>query len=41
VELNHVGTQDQLADLLTKMLGRVRFIELRQRLGMVKISKPV
>jgi hypothetical protein len=41
VELNHVGTQDQLADLLTKALGRVRFIELRQRLGMVKISKPV
>jgi hypothetical protein len=41
VEISHVGTQDQLADLLTKALGRVRFIELRQKLGVMKISKPV
>uniref|UniRef100_A0ACD5W6V2 Uncharacterized protein n=1 Tax=Avena sativa TaxID=4498 RepID=A0ACD5W6V2_AVESA len=40
VEIIHVGTQEQLADLLTKALGRVRFIELRQKLGVVKISKP-
>uniref|UniRef100_A0ACD5YFN0 Uncharacterized protein n=1 Tax=Avena sativa TaxID=4498 RepID=A0ACD5YFN0_AVESA len=40
VEIIHVGTQEQLADLLTKALGRVRFIELRQKLGVLKISKP-
>ncbi|KAK1662075.1 hypothetical protein QYE76_050234 [Lolium multiflorum] len=39
VELVYVGTQDQLADILTKALGRVRFIELRQKLGVVMISK--
>jgi hypothetical protein len=39
VELVYVGTQDQLADILTKALGRVRFIELRQNLGVVMISK--
>jgi hypothetical protein len=30
VEIDHVGTTDQLADILTKALGRVRFTELRQ-----------
>jgi hypothetical protein len=39
VELVYVGTQDQLADILTKALGRVRFIELRQKLGVVVINK--
>ena len=37
VEIDHVGTQDQLADALTKALGRVRFIEMRQRLGMIGV----
>jgi hypothetical protein len=39
VDLLYVTTQDQLADALTKALGRVRFIELRQKLGVEEISK--
>ena len=37
VEIDHVGTQDQLVDALTKALGRVHFIEMRQRLGMIGV----
>ena len=32
------GTIEQLADLLTKPLGRVRFLELRDKIGIVKIK---
>ena len=39
VEIDHVGTQDQLADALTKALGRVRFIEMRQRLGVIGLEQ--
>jgi hypothetical protein len=35
VKVDHVGTADQLADILTKALGRVRFVELRQQLGVI------
>jgi len=30
VNIDHVGTTEQLADILTKALGRVRFVQLRQ-----------
>jgi hypothetical protein len=33
IKLNYVGTENQLADLLTKALGRVRFQELRGKIG--------
>jgi Reverse transcriptase (RNA-dependent DNA polymerase)/Integrase core domain len=33
-EVEHVSTSDQLADILTKSLGRVRFCELRERIGL-------
>jgi hypothetical protein len=33
VDVSHLGTDDQLADILTKPLGRVKFVELRSRLG--------
>jgi hypothetical protein len=33
--VEHVSTSDQLADILTKPLARVRFQELRTRIGMV------
>ena len=37
VKASSVNTQDQLADFLTKSLGRVKFQELRSRMGMIKI----
>ena len=33
VEVEHIGTADQLADIFTKALGRARFLELRKALG--------
>ncbi|KAM3410301.1 hypothetical protein ACQJBY_002482 [Aegilops geniculata] len=37
VDVDHVGTDGQLADVLTKALGRIKFVELRQKLGVVKV----
>lgn len=33
VEVEHIGIDKQLADILTKPLGQVKFIEMRQKLG--------
>ncbi|XP_040258155.1 secreted RxLR effector protein 161-like [Aegilops tauschii subsp. strangulata] len=38
VEVDHVRTNYQLADVLTKALGRVRFVEMRQKLGVREIG---
>ena len=38
IELEFVPTEHQLADMLTKPLGRVRFAELRSSIGMVEVS---
>ena len=38
VELEFVRTDHQLADMLTKPLGRVRLAELRTSIGMVEVS---
>jgi hypothetical protein len=38
--LEFVGTQDQLAEMFTKALGRVRFQELREKIRVVKIMLP-
>jgi hypothetical protein len=35
VDVNQVGTDDQLADILTKPLGRIWFVEMRLRLGVI------
>jgi hypothetical protein len=38
VDVFHVRTNEQLADILTKSLGRAKFVELRQMLGVIKVS---
>ena len=37
-EVEHVGTDKQLADIMTKPLGRVKFVEMRQELGVSQVS---
>jgi hypothetical protein len=34
----YINTRDQLADLLIKPLGRIKFLELCSRIGMVQLS---
>lgn len=38
IKASYINTTDQLADLLTKPLGRVKFLELCSRIGMVQLS---
>jgi hypothetical protein len=37
IKASYINTKDQLADLLTKPLGRIRFLELCSKTGMVQI----
>ena len=39
VEVDHIGTVNQLTDIFTKALGRVRFLELREALGVIKLQQ--
>jgi hypothetical protein len=39
IEVDHVGTDGQLADILTKPLGRVKFVEMRQKLGVIDVQQ--
>jgi hypothetical protein len=38
VDIEHVCTEEQIADILTKPLTCERFCELRKKLGVVRIS---
>jgi hypothetical protein len=38
VELEHIGTNEELADTLTKALGTKRFYELLEKIGVVRVS---
>jgi hypothetical protein len=37
--IEHVSTKGQLADILTKALGRNKFVEFRQKIGVLKIEQ--
>jgi hypothetical protein len=39
VSATYINTVDQLADILTKALGRVKFQEQRARIGMIQIGR--
>jgi hypothetical protein len=39
MDIEHVCTEEKIADILTKPLARERFCELREKLGVVKIGK--
>ena len=41
MELNFISSDNQLADLFTKALGRLKFEELCQRLGIRKVEKDI
>ena len=38
VEVDHVCTEDQLADILTKSLGKQKFLEMRKRIGVAAVK---
>jgi hypothetical protein len=38
IDVEFVGTEQQLGDILTKALGRIRFQELRHKIGIVKLA---
>ena len=38
IEVDYIGTEEQLADMFTKALGQARFVELRRALGVVKLQ---
>jgi dihydroorotase len=38
VVVEHIGTANQLADILTKSLGRIQFQDLRASIGIIDIT---
>jgi hypothetical protein len=38
INIEHIKTEDQLADVLTKSLGRVKFQDLRARIGVMDVK---
>jgi hypothetical protein len=38
LDVDHIRTDRQLADILTNALGRTRFVEMRERLGVVRVQ---
>lgn len=37
--MDHISTNGQLADILTKALGKVRFIEMREKLDVISVQQ--
>jgi hypothetical protein len=38
IKANHIPTNDQLADIFTKSLGKAKFEEMRERIGLKQIA---
>lgn len=38
IKASHIATTDQLADILTKSLGKSKFQEMRERIGLQRIT---
>jgi hypothetical protein len=38
VEIQFIGTNDQLANILTKPLPRIRFLEIKGKIGVAEIK---
>ena len=38
IKASHIATTDQLADILTKSLGKSKFQEMRERIGLQQIA---
>ena len=36
IRLHHIGTDEQVVDILTKPLGKVKFLAFHERLGIVE-----
>jgi hypothetical protein len=39
IDVKYCGTNDQLADILTKPLARLKFHDMRERVGMILVKK--
>jgi hypothetical protein len=39
IKANYIATTDQLADILTKSLGKAKFQEMRRRIGLKQITQ--
>ena len=39
IKANHIATTDQLADIITKSLGKAKFQEMRRRIGLKQITQ--
>jgi hypothetical protein len=38
VNVDHIRTNEQLADIVTKTLGPAKLVELQQMLGVIKVN---
>jgi hypothetical protein len=38
IEVQFIGTSDQLTDILTKLLAHIRFQEMKPRIGVAKVK---
>jgi hypothetical protein len=38
VEIQFIGTNDQFANILTKPLPRIRFLEIKEKIGVAEIK---